>query len=855
MESTASRKRKELSVPQKAYLKWLKREMDLEKACLELPFTIALLLAFSAFAILALRQDIVYSVEHAISKDLEKNANFAFSEHMGHKELRDVQTVADFWSWLRLGFLPQVARPVWAYSEGRVGSVFDLDLNQTWRLNDFGNEPLPLPGEYLHFNRVVGGLRFRQRASAASSCRFPGTGDAWQRWYGKPCMPNYQEIFFTPEVDDAEVFADAVRIEWMLPGLDDYDRMHSQVIDMEDGCRQMAAKNRTECLCESCLAEKLPWLREDAQRAEVSMITYNAHYGLLTHTGVNFWFLRGGRIRKRVEMKSLWVNSDQLIAENALYMVFAIVWGVLLLWIFLSEVREIAVILVTDDESWYKALIKEYFSFANSVDWLSIIVANVLLVIFFVLAFQIAGLQASMDELVRGELGTRQAYLGLVVSFYEEYDATYRQVYTYRLFLCLYPLMLVLRLLKSFDAQPRLAIITETLRSASQDMIHFSLVLSAVVTCLCLDAVLIFGRDIEDLANLARAFHFAFRMVFAEDGSYYYKLEQVSRMATYTWFTSFTVLVVIILLNMLLAIIMDNYMMVKKRATMRASLPHQMREMWRRWRMNRNKERVRLEEIWAAFAEDAVWNRKAMCQSNRLITSTFLLDLVPGLPPSQAERTLHNSRKEHLKETEPPFQLSDAHDMLSGLEAATRKIRNGLYFAFDVVHYFDSRPVPGMGDLVTDTHEKAIFKLALNEAVDEEEDLAAFAARAAREEKDSERTVVAFVEDQAARLSSEVAETLAQSLQVLEARQARIEEREESMAVAVRQMHGRLLQLQGDAKMVARRLEKALFIRQQITEASSWRKKVHLAYNMTESSTDAGPFAVPSLPARKEENE
>lgn len=30
--------------------------------------------------------------------------------------------------------------------------------------------------------------------------------------------------------------------------------------------------------------------------------------------GVNFWFLRGGRIRKRVEMKSLWVNSDQLIA-------------------------------------------------------------------------------------------------------------------------------------------------------------------------------------------------------------------------------------------------------------------------------------------------------------------------------------------------------------------------------------------------------------------------------------------------------------------------------------------------------------------------------------------------------------
>ena len=75
-------------MPQKAYLKWVKNQIDLESACLELPFTILLLslgllenhdpvekhrgslfpllrLSFSAFAIFSLKQDsaVMVSVE------------------------------------------------------------------------------------------------------------------------------------------------------------------------------------------------------------------------------------------------------------------------------------------------------------------------------------------------------------------------------------------------------------------------------------------------------------------------------------------------------------------------------------------------------------------------------------------------------------------------------------------------------------------------------------------------------------------------------------------------------------------------------------------------------------------------
>eukprot|EP00438_Fugacium_kawagutii_P027110 Skav203930 [mRNA] locus=scaffold228:525086:526612:- [translate_table: standard] len=72
------------------------------------------------------------------------------------------------------------------------------------------------------------------------------------------------------------------------------------------------------------------------------MITYNSHYGLLTYTGVHFWFLRGGRLHKRLEMTSVFVNSAQLVAENSLPGVFSVIWALLLLWVFLAEAGSVA---------------------------------------------------------------------------------------------------------------------------------------------------------------------------------------------------------------------------------------------------------------------------------------------------------------------------------------------------------------------------------------------------------------------------------------------------------------------------------------------------------------------------------
>ena len=88
---------------------------------------------------------------------------------------------------------------------------------------------------------------------------------------------------------------------------------------MEDGCHS----DRT-CYCQWCQsqsASNVPWITERTQRIEVAMATFNPEYGLLTLTGVNLSFARGGRLRKRVELMSVWVNFSQFTGANVPVMV------------------------------------------------------------------------------------------------------------------------------------------------------------------------------------------------------------------------------------------------------------------------------------------------------------------------------------------------------------------------------------------------------------------------------------------------------------------------------------------------------------------------------------------------------
>merc|ERR1719183_258146 len=86
----------------------------------------------------------------------------------------------------------------------------------------------------------------------------------------------------------------------------------------------------------------------------------------------------------------------------------------------------------------------------------------------------------------------------------------------YRLSFIMYPMVVMLRLFKSFDAQKRLAVVTQTLVVSFQDMVHFFIVFFSVYFCMAINSVLLFGQDVEEFATIDRAIMTCFRAMFGE---------------------------------------------------------------------------------------------------------------------------------------------------------------------------------------------------------------------------------------------------------------------------------------------------------------------------------------------------
>lgn len=217
-------------VKMSTYTRWLKEELDKEASCMELPFTIVLLIAFSFMALYHLRQDQVSIVENAIAGDIEENANFAWAHHFGHKGIDDVNSYGDFWSWTRLGLLPLLTIQS-GYSEDLQKAVprqagypaYDVAALPYHRKFPGHRKAVPIRNDYLRYNRIIGGFRLRQRISvdafgrgpSEEKCIFPSSPEAFKRWFGKPCAPTgFGQL--PPDLDQAEDIEEPMRTEWIL---------------------------------------------------------------------------------------------------------------------------------------------------------------------------------------------------------------------------------------------------------------------------------------------------------------------------------------------------------------------------------------------------------------------------------------------------------------------------------------------------------------------------------------------------------------------------------------------------------------------------------------------------------------
>eukprot|EP00929_Paragymnodinium_shiwhaense_P069138 TRINITY_DN34876_c0_g1_i1.p1 TRINITY_DN34876_c0_g1~~TRINITY_DN34876_c0_g1_i1.p1 ORF type:complete len:1121 (-),score=345.02 TRINITY_DN34876_c0_g1_i1:157-3519(-) len=532
-------------IPPQNLVDYLTAEVQALDACRSLPFTILLIISFAFVGLYHDNANLVKAVEAGLSEDIAGNANFAFSgPNMGHKAIFDVNSVADFWSWMGKGVLPLFWVQEAALAEGRepCSDCNDLpyyDAALEHRAERYSREKR---GVILYYDRMVLGIRMSQERygdDPADVAECPMKPTQLAKVYDKDCVGG-KKYTIQPELADARrTPLPLKRVQWLFIH-DDYDDVQKKIEEME-------------------LSQ---WIDEKTQKVEVAYVIYNGEYGLHSMIMCGFFFTRGGRLWKDIIPLSAYdsaFNDRRALAGDA-------VWVTCLLYLIIHEVS----VIVKNSKTQKGFLLNVYLNpqgnaIWNIIHWGSCSV-GIIIVLMFVWNIMLTGdMNDALEDLGNiNETANRTQYRDQGLVYWNKVETAVHFQYYMKLFSAMYPLAVILRLFKAFNDLPVLAVVTQTMKEAFGDLAHFLIIFMSVFILYAVSAVVLYGRNVPTFTTMVRSVCTCFRIMLGDFD--WEEMRQVGRLNAFMWLLPFTFLIVMVLLNMLIAIVMDTYNNVKDRA-------------------------------------------------------------------------------------------------------------------------------------------------------------------------------------------------------------------------------------------------------------------------------------------------
>jgi hypothetical protein len=392
-------------------------------------------------------------------------------------------------------------------------------------------------GLIVTYNRIVGGIQMRQERSSRGGCRIaPALADLWNY----TCLQNEADKWYDLEPDRIEgittVNPDEDKTIWFWTHMSP-ERMETQMMNME-------------------VAE---WADAQTTKLEIGIPIYNAEHGVHTLVTVNFYFSRGGHIWKQIISQSCWAEWH----PRWMMWVWDIAFALAILYILFCEFTEVVGVVAS---SGVLAIFTEYMTFYNFIDWLAVSTGVTAVVIMVECAFFVTpGLNEAAQAVGNfqnsGLFTWELNDLPIVRTYMDELRMAVELVTLLQTVMTFYPIIICFRLFKAFHAQQRLAVVTKTMQVAFVDLSHFLLVFLCVFLSFATSGMVLFGRDMVEFADFTRAFMGCFRLLLGDID--FDTMKDAGRDVASLWLLLFMPLTVLLLLNMLLAIIMDSYTAVK----------------------------------------------------------------------------------------------------------------------------------------------------------------------------------------------------------------------------------------------------------------------------------------------------
>eukprot|EP00929_Paragymnodinium_shiwhaense_P001558 TRINITY_DN101799_c0_g1_i1.p1 TRINITY_DN101799_c0_g1~~TRINITY_DN101799_c0_g1_i1.p1 ORF type:complete len:812 (-),score=181.08 TRINITY_DN101799_c0_g1_i1:330-2765(-) len=324
--------------------------------------------------------------------------------------------------------------------------------------------------------------------------------------------------------------------------------------------RDAAAKTAEYCVEELKLADRKKIAELSLQY--LSYDDYTATFSLTSMTAAFKAHISWIMINTDTMPFRSYENYPALLGVDAVFLLMT-------LHVFLTELKQMCSALRYGlGEFW------DYWEFWNCVDWLCITGSFIEIAWkVFIILFQRDPTFTELltDGILSADVMTMAVSSDKIPLVHEKLVGLSWWFYYWHSIMCVNVLLIVARFFKCFESNERLKVVTRTCKRASSDFAHFCVIFFAVYTPFVLLAHILFGSDVSQFSSLSVALSNVWGTLLGDFDWYIPLVERnvlgflpsgIPTILVCFWYFTFMFLVFLVMLNMLLAIIMEHYIAV-----------------------------------------------------------------------------------------------------------------------------------------------------------------------------------------------------------------------------------------------------------------------------------------------------
>lgn len=326
------------------------------------------------------------------------------------------------------------------------------------------------------------------------------------------------------------------------------------------------------------------WDASDIEKMWFSFSTYDEEKRMFSITQVIITFEDTGRVDQRINTET--VLADPYPSTMPLIYAWDTLFFIIVMYLAITEIRDICLSLRMGFSEFI-----DYWKFWNCVDWVGIVMggcsACVWIACMSLMWNDVLVSLCDDDGIVKVDVMslTEAQIVDITDHLWKLRDVLWLLHWV----MALNTVSIVSKFFKAFTANKKLTVVTDTLKLAYDDFFHYLVVFSTLFLPFAIIGHILFGNDIEGFNSMFASINLGFLTLMAGFDFYADAMEDVflseqldSGMPAIfltLWYVAFMFLLFLVLLNMLLAIIIENYTTINN--NIKATLPEFNPPIWK----------------------------------------------------------------------------------------------------------------------------------------------------------------------------------------------------------------------------------------------------------------------------------